>query len=94
MDTVLMVDAFPYVYRAGGFDLAVSFMAEIARVLRPGGQALILNLSYRGDPALDREEAGTLAAKAGLDLLRGGTADLRSWDGLTFQFRKPAGPRA
>ena len=89
-DTVLMVDTFPYLYRAGGSEFAGSFMAEIARVLRPGGHAVIFNFSYRGDHALDRRDAAEFAAELGLELLRNGRADLRSWDGLTFQLRKRA----
>jgi SAM-dependent methyltransferase len=86
--TVLAIDAMPYVYRAGAALVAAHF-AEVARVLRPGGDFVILNLSYRGDIELDRQDARDLAEAAGLDLLRNGTSDLRLWDGTTFHLRKP-----
>jgi SAM-dependent methyltransferase len=87
-DLVLAVDTMPYVYRAGEALVAVHF-AEIARVLRPGGDCLILNLSYRGDLELDRQDARRLGEAVGLRVLRSGTADLRLWDGTTFHLRKP-----
>ena len=62
---------------------------EAARVLRAGGDFVILNLSYRGDLELDREDARRLADAAGLRVLRNGTGDLRLWDGTTFHLRKP-----
>jgi SAM-dependent methyltransferase len=87
-DVVLAIDAMPYVYRAGPALVAAHF-AEAARVLRAGGDFLILNLSYRGDLEGDRQDARRLGESAGLHVLRNGTADLRSWDGTTFHLRKP-----
>jgi SAM-dependent methyltransferase len=87
-DTVLAIDAMPYVYRAGTALVAAHF-AEAARVLRAGGDFVILNLSYRGDLELDRQDARRLADGAGLRVLRNGTTDLRLWDGATFHLRKP-----
>jgi SAM-dependent methyltransferase len=84
-DTVLAIDAMPYVYRAGAGLVAAHF-AEVARVLRAGGDFVILNLSYR---ELDRQDARRLAEATGLRLLRSGTSDLRLWDGATFHLRKP-----
>ena len=49
---------------------------------------MVLNLTYRGDLALDREDACRLAALSGLRLLRAGTRDLELWDGATFHLRK------
>ena len=90
-DTLLAIDAMPYVYRAGAALVATHF-AEAARVLRAGGDFVILNLSYRGDLELDRQDARRLAEAAGLHILRNGTADLRLWDGTTFHLRKPETP--
>jgi SAM-dependent methyltransferase len=87
-DLVLAIDAMPYVYRAGAALVATHF-AEVARVLRAGGDFVILNLSYRGDLELDREDARRLGAAVGLRVLRNGTADLWLWDGTTFHLRKP-----
>jgi SAM-dependent methyltransferase len=86
-DVVLAVDAMPYIWRAGAALVAAHF-AEVARVLRPGGDFVILNLSYRGDLELDRQDALRLGEAAGLRVLRNGAADLRLWDGTTFHLRK------
>jgi SAM-dependent methyltransferase len=89
-DAVLAIDAMPYVQRAGMALLAAHF-EEAARVLRGGGDFVILNLSYRGDLEVDRRDVRRLALAAGLDVLRNGTLDLRLWDGATFHLRKSAG---
>jgi SAM-dependent methyltransferase len=86
--TVLAIDTMPYVWRAGTA-LVASHFAEVARVLRAGGDCVILNLSYRGDLELDRQDARRLAETTGLRVLRNGTTDLRLWDGATFHLRKP-----
>jgi SAM-dependent methyltransferase len=86
-DVVLAIDAMPYIWRAGAALVAAHF-AEAARVLRPGGDFVILNLSYRGDLELDRQDARRLGEAARLRVLRNGTADLRLWDGTTFHLRK------
>jgi len=87
-DAVLAIDAMPYLYRAGP-PLVATHFEEAARVLRAGGDFVILNLSYRGDLELDRQDACRLAAASGLCLVRNGTMDLRTWDGVTFHLRKP-----
>lgn len=86
-DAVIAVDSFPYLFQAGGCELASAQVAEAARVLRPGGALVVLNLSYRGELARDRDDAARMAAGAGLELMRNGTADLALWDGRTFHFR-------
>lgn len=88
LDGVLAIDTMPYLYRAGAA-LVTAHFAEAARVLRAGGDFLILNLSYRGDLERDRQDARRLGEAAGLRVLRNGIADLRSWDGATFHLRKP-----
>jgi SAM-dependent methyltransferase len=89
-DTVLAIDAMPYVWRAGAALVATHF-AEAARVLRAGGDFVILNLSYRGDLELDRADARRLAQTAGLRVVRNGAMDLRLWDGATFHLRNLEG---
>jgi SAM-dependent methyltransferase len=86
-DLMLAIDVMPYLYRAGTALVAAQF-AEVARVLRPGGDFVILNLSYRGDLELDREDARHLGEAVGLRVLRNGTVDLPLWDGTTFHLRK------
>lgn len=88
-DTLLAVDSFPYLYQAGAAIVA-NHVRDAARILRPHGDLVVFNLSYRGDIALDREDVCRFAADLGFDVLRNGTADLGLWDGLTFHLRRQA----
>jgi SAM-dependent methyltransferase len=89
-DLVLAVDSFPYLVQAG---VAEAHVAGTARALRPGGALAVLNLSYRGDPDLDRADAARWAGAHGLVLEASGTTPFALWDGAAFVFRRP-GPRA
>lgn len=86
-DLALAVDTMPYLYRTDP-DLVETHVTEAARVLRPGGDLVILNLSYRGDLDRDRRDTARLAERAGFDVLRNGTSDLELWDGRTFHLRR------
>jgi SAM-dependent methyltransferase len=86
-DVVLAIDAMPYVFRAGAA-LVEANVAESARVLRKGGDLVILNLSYRGELERDRQDMRAMAEASDLRVLRNGTSDLRLWDGATFHLRK------
>lgn len=90
LDLVLAADSFPYLVQSG-MDLAERHVADIARVLRPGGDCLILNVSYRGDLQQDRADLARLAGAAGLEVLRSGTRDLSLWDAAAFHLHRPAG---
>ena len=63
-------------------------------MLRPDGDLVILNLSYRGDLDRDRRDAARLAERAGFDVLRNGTSDLELWEGRTFHLRRSLRSRA
>lgn len=89
-DLVLAVDSFPYLVQAG---VAEAHVAGAARALRPGGALAVLNLSYRGDPDLDRADAARWAGAHGLALQAAGAAPFALWDGVAFVFRRP-GTRA
>lgn len=88
-DLVLAADVFPYLVGISGA-LAVSHVAEAARVLRPGGRLAVFNYSYRGDPARDARDFTEAAEHAGLRPERLGERGLDLWDGLAFTARKPA----
>ncbi len=88
-DLVFAVDAFPYVV-AGGPALADATLAEMRRAVRPGGDVLVINWSYRGDLDLDRADARSMAARHGLELLESGAQPFAHWDGAVFRFRRPA----
>jgi ubiquinone/menaquinone biosynthesis C-methylase UbiE len=64
------------------------FFAESARVLKPGGQLVILNYSYSEDDDADANEVRSLAAANGLEVCLAGTRPFKLWDGLAFLMRK------
>ena len=64
-DAVLAIDVMPYIHRAGP-ELIETHFAEAARVLRAGGDLVILNLSYRGDLESDRQDVNRLGSTATL----------------------------
>ena len=84
LDLVLAIDSFPYVVRAGAAVLD-GLVAEIARVLRPGGRLVVFNWSYRGDAAADRVEAERVGGGHGLALERAGETPFVIWDATGYQ---------
>ncbi len=75
-DLVLAVDSFPFLVQT---DAIEAQLAEIARVLRPGGRLLVFNWTY-GDPA----EVPAQIAASPLTLLRGPERPFRRWDATAF----------
>jgi SAM-dependent methyltransferase len=86
-DVVLAVDSYPYIVAAGP-ELAEAHMREAARVLRSRGWFVILNYSYRDDPAADADEIARLAMASDLSIVRSGTRDFVLWDARTYLMRK------
>lgn len=86
-DLVLAADSFPYIYQ-GGRDLVGVHFQEIARVLRPGGDFVLLNYSYRASREADRREVQRLCRSFGLELLVAGTQPFRLWDGEAYHIRR------
>lgn len=85
-DVALAVDCFPYLVRSG-MALAARYLAEAARVLRPGGDLAIFNFSYRGDDEADRRDLTRLAGETGFTILRNGTRPFELWDAAGFHLR-------
>src|ERR1051326_1751010 len=85
IDFAFAIDSFPYVVKSGS-EAAPRLLAEIARVLRPHGDLLIANYSYRGDVMMDRAELAGMAQAAGLAEVRFNPRPFRHWDGAVFQF--------
>ncbi len=85
-DLVLAVDSFPYVVQAG-WELAVTMFREAARVLRPGGEFLILSFSYRGDRVRDQHDVRLLAEQHGFELLANGELPFQLWNGEVYRMR-------
>lgn len=82
-DLVLAVDSFPYLVRAGE-EAVRTHVHEAARLLRPGGEMLVFNWSYRGDLAQDAADARALGEAAGLRLVKAGEQPLTIWNGAGF----------
>lgn len=81
-DLAVAADSFPYLVRAGVLEAQ---LAELARVLRPGGDLLVFNWSYRGDEGADSREG---AGAVGFTCLRSGERPFAIWDASGFQLRR------
>jgi SAM-dependent methyltransferase len=90
-DLVLAADTFPYLVQSG-MSLVETHVAEAARVLRPGGDLLILNFSYRGAPEQDRADVRRLGERFGFEVRRDGVPAFAFWDGLAFHLVKRVAP--
>jgi cyclopropane fatty-acyl-phospholipid synthase-like methyltransferase len=87
MDAAIAVDTFPYLHQSGAA-LVSTFFAETARVLRPGGDLVILNYAYTGDDATSADEVSRLAEQHGFQIVIAGDRPFTIWDGLAFHLRK------
>jgi ubiquinone/menaquinone biosynthesis C-methylase UbiE len=63
-------------------------LAEMSRVLAPGGHLCILNYSYRGDRAADTAELSVFAVENGFEWLELGAQPFRYWDGVVYHLRR------
>ena len=88
VDLVLFADSFPYAVQAGG-DVPLRLLSAVARVLRPGGRAAVLNWSYRDDPARDATERAGLLHACGLEQQAHHPAPFRLWDATATILRRP-----
>jgi SAM-dependent methyltransferase len=86
-DLVFAIDSFPYLVQSG-MPLVRTHFAEAARVLRAGGELVVLNFSYRGDAALDCADVSSLASAYGFEVLVNGTTPFSLWNGAAFRMRK------
>lgn len=83
-DLILAIDSFPYLVQAG---IVPAHLADAARILRPNGALVVLNLSYETDE-WDEAQAPIWAANAGLTLVGSDRQPFRLWDGSAFVFRR------
>ena len=89
-DLVYAVDSFPYIVEVGE-ELADRHFAEVARVLRDGGHFVILQYSYRGDPARDLSDVRQMASAYGYSIVRGAATPFKIWDGVGYHLQKVRG---
>jgi SAM-dependent methyltransferase len=82
-DAVLAIDSFPYLYQSG-MPLVERHFAEARRVLRRGGDFVILEFSYRNDLAADAVDVSRLADATGFAVQVGGARPFSVWDGAAF----------
>lgn len=85
VDLLIAADSLPFVVHAGAVG---NFVAEAARVLAGGGDLLVFNWSYRGEPARDVAEARALAEAYGFEVLRADERPFSIWDGAGFHLRR------
>jgi SAM-dependent methyltransferase len=85
VDLLLAADSWPYLVLSG---VAGRHAEEAARVLRPGGDLVILNVSYRGDDEADRADMARLAEAYGFTVRRAGERPFRLWDACAFHLRR------
>lgn len=83
-DLAVAVDSFPYM-RQSGYELVRRFVAESARILRRGGQLVILNYSYSEDDEADAREVLELARGSGFEVVENRGRPFELWDGVAFR---------
>jgi SAM-dependent methyltransferase len=86
-DLAFAIDSFPYIVQSG-MSLVRAHFAEVARVLRVGGELVILNFSYRDNPDTDSADAMALAENHGFELLVSGATPFALWNGTAFRLRR------
>jgi ubiquinone/menaquinone biosynthesis C-methylase UbiE len=91
-DAVIAVDTFPYINQSGAA-LVESHFSEMERVLKDGGDLVILNYSYRGDDAADLHDVQRLASEYEFEVLRAGEHPFNIWNGSAFHLRKRGAKR-
>lgn len=89
-DAVMAVDTFPYINQSGAA-LVERYFAEAKRVLKPGGDFVILGFSYGNDDASDELAVRRLAGRHSFETITAGERPFSLWDGLAFQLRKKGG---
>jgi SAM-dependent methyltransferase len=86
-DLVLAVDSMPYIVGLGA-ELVDRNFREIARMLRPGGDFVVLHFSYRDDLEADRRNVAALAARHGFEVRENGATPFSLWNAAAFRLTR------
>ncbi len=86
-DAAIAVDTFPYINQSGA-PLVEQYFSEVARVLKPGGDFVILNFSYSENEDEDKASVRDHALRHGFDVLVSGERPFALWDGLAFVLKR------
>lgn len=86
-DLVYAVDTFPYLVQSGMALVRTHFL-DAARVLKDGGDFVVLNFSYREDEGADRRDVRALGREAGFVIVVDGTTPFTLWNGRAFHLKK------
>lgn len=86
-DAAIAVDTFPYIDQSGAA-LVEQYFSEVSRVLKPGGDFVILNFSYSENEEGDEASVRDYSRRHGFDVLTAAERPFVLWDGLAFVLRK------
>jgi ubiquinone/menaquinone biosynthesis C-methylase UbiE len=86
-DAAIAVDTFPYLNQSGAA-LVDRYFAEAHRVLKPGGDLVILNFSYADDDIADERAVRDLARRHSFKVVTAAERPFALWDGLAFRLKK------
>ena len=86
-DAAVAVDTFPYLNQSGAA-LVDRYFAETHRVLKPGGDLVILNFSYADDDDADERSVRDLASRHSFKIVTAPERPFSLWDGMAFRLRK------
>jgi SAM-dependent methyltransferase len=87
VDMVTFVDSFPYLLLSGD-TFASRYLAEVARVLRSGGDLVVLNVSYRNNLSADLADLERFGSAVGLRIQQAGDRPCQLWDAPAFRLVK------
>jgi len=91
MDLVYSVDTFPYLVLSGRA-LVERHFEEVRRVLRPGGDFVLLNYAYGRSREDANGEVIALARQAHLRVIRANESPFHLWNGIGWLLRKGEAP--
>jgi SAM-dependent methyltransferase len=90
VDVVLAADSWPHVVMLGA-DTMIGLAREVARVLVPGGEFVVLNFSYREGEGRDLADVRRLVSLLPFEIVEQALRPFRLWDAVTWRLRRGVG---